>query len=463
MSKYQLYVSKPQLKIIQIITVLMLLLNISAVSAYHCGGRCNVIYVNEWVPGEFGEVNVSGFYKRKYKQVYEEFIKNFTERGELGASVSLTKKGKTVVDLWGGFADAATEKPWDKDTISIVWSSTKGATAFALHMLASRGLVDYKARVSDYWPEYGQNGKENTTIEMILDYQSGVQHFTELLPEGAYADWDYMVNVIENQSPYFEPGKEQGYQALTQGWLVGEIVRRVSGKTLGTFINEEIAQPLNADFWLGLPAKYDPRVATMILPAPEEPPLGDFWSKVYFDPASVQAGIFFNSGGFMFDFDTPHYRRSEIGAANGYTNARGLARLYIPLANNGRYKGVKYVNQDTLARMESVRSAGYDKTLLLPLRFSLGFLKSIDNSENLNLGNRSSLVMSEAAFGHAGFGGSIGFADPKEKVTFAYTMNKMGQGLTVSDRGQSLVDALYRQLGYDSKTAGVWIKNRSHH
>lgn len=417
------------------------------------------IKVDKTLTGEFGTIKVEGYFHHDFKAVYNEFEKNFTERGELGASVCITRKGQVVVDLWGGLANAETKAPWERDTLSIVWSSTKGVTSLALNMLIDRGLVELDAPVSRYWPEYGQNGKEKTTVRMLLAHQTGIQHFTAPLKTEAYADWDYVVELIEKQAPLFEPGRAYGYQALTHGWLVGELVKKVTGKSLGRFINEEIVEPLEAEFYLGLPEKHDTKVAEMIFPALDPAgPNPDFFKKVFSDPDSPQAAVFFNDGGFMLNFNAPVYRRAEVGAANGYSNARGLATVYAPLANDGKVGKVEIIGKKMIDTMATVHSASYDLTLLIPTRFSLGYMKSTDNRRDLNAENREAIIMSEAAFGHSGFGGSVGFADPAENISFGYVMNKMGPGTLLNPRGQTLVDGMYKALGYSSNETGSWVK-----
>lgn len=445
-------------KVLSLFLILSLLLVFMANKPYN-KKNSRFIKVNEVLEGDFGQIKINGYYHKHFEDVYEEFKTNFTERGEAGASVCITKKGRVVVDLWGGLADVESKKTWEKDTISIVWSSTKGLTNLALLMLIDRGLVELDAPVTDYWPEYGQNGKENTTVRMLLAHQSGIQHFTAPVAQNGYADWDYMVNLIEQESPTFVPGRSYGYQALTHGWLLGEIVKRVTGKSLGTFIQDEITGPLGAEFWLGLPEELDKKTATMIFPTLDPFKSNpDFFKEVFFNPTSTQAAVFFNDGGFMTNFDSPVYRRSEIGGANGYSNARGLAKVYAFLANGGEIGDIELVEEEIIDTMSAVHSASYDNTLLIPVRFSLGFMKSTDNRNDLNPENREALIMSESAFGNPGFGGSVGFADPEEGLSFGYTMNKMGPGTLLNSRGQSLVDAMYKSLDYETNEGGRWVK-----
>ena len=399
---------------------------------------------------------VQGTCDQKFQYVRQEFERNFKERGEVGASVCVTVGGETVVDLWGGLANNRTETPWTDETVSIVFSSTKGATAICAHILASRGELDLDAPVAKYWPEFAQSGKENIPVKMLLNHQAGLPAVRETLPQGAYADWDLVVNALAKEEPFWEPGTRNGYHALTFGWLNGEVVRRVSGKSLGTFFKEEIAQPLGLDFWIGLPEDKESRVAPMI-PAKPDPARRLFQELA--KPGTIQALTMGNMGGYMGPppmFDSRAAHAAEIGGAGGVTNARGLAGMYEPLALGGKKGNVEIVNSETLGRMGCVSSAtGEDAVLIMPTRFALGFMKTMDN-RNEPAGVQDSVLISEEAFGHVGAGGSFGFADPKAGMSFGYTMNKMGPGLSLNERGQSLVDAVYRGLGYQSDASGAW-------
>ena len=420
--------------------------------------RVNVNVIN-------GEV--SGFYDPQFERVADEFVRNFQERDEVGASVCIKLEGETVVDLWGGIARPDTQTPWVEDTISVIWSATKGATALCAHILASRGLLDLDLPVTAYWPEFGQAGKENIPVKMLLNHQSGLAALSEPLPPGAFHDWELMVRALEKQAPFWTPGSMHGYHGLTFGWLVGELVRRVSGKSLGTFFREEVAEPLGLDFWIGLPEELEDRVAVMI-PAPPPDPAGPVSAMfaAMVDPTSLQTLLMFNSGGHMqpgpdgtFGFNQRAAHAAEIGAAGGISNARGLAGLYAPLANGGSLNGVDLVSRDTLARMAAVSSAsGLDASLLAPSRFTLGYVKSMDNRHVPGCTENDSLIISEEAFGHSGFGGAMGFAEPTGRMSFGYVMNRMGEGLGLNSRGQSLIDAAYLSLGYTSNASGVWIK-----
>lgn len=399
-------------------------------------------------------MTVQGKCDTKFQHVADQFERNFRERGEVGASVNVIVEGETVVDLWGGIADQDTQKQWEEDTVSIVWSSTKGATALCAHILASRGKLDLDAPVTQYWPEFGQQGKESITVKMLLNHQAGLSVISKPLEQGAFSDWDTMIHALEQEKPFWEPGTRNGYHSLTFGWLVGEVIRRVSGKSLGQFFQDEVAKPLGLDFWIGLPEEIEPRVATMIMSnSQQDTP----FNRAAIKPGSIQS-FMFNSGGFIEGINSRSAHAAEVGAASGITNARGLARMYAPLANGGSLGDVSLVDQDTLAKMSAVSSAtGQDMNLLIPTRFSLGYMKSFDNRKQPT-GLQDSIILSEDAFGHAGMGGSMGFASPDNNMSFAYTMNKMGDGITVNERGQSLIDSTYRSLGYTSNASGNWIK-----
>jgi len=391
-----------------------------------------------------------------FEEVLKAFIQNFKERSEVGASVCVRVDGETTVDLWGGLADPGTKKPWEKDTVSIVYSCTKAATALCAHILIDRGELDLNALVTDYWPEFGKNGKEGITVRMMLNHSAGLPAFREPIKKGGYTDWDYMIQRLEEEEPFWEPGTRNGYHMISFGWTVGELVRKVSGKSLGTFFRENVAEPLNLDFWIGLPEEIEPRVAPMLMHRYRQgDPLSEFMEALLSKPESISALSFLNSGGFM--VNKRAYRAAEIGGGGGIGNARSLSGMYVPLAGGGKSNGIQLLGKDTVTRMSQISMATMqDMTLLIPTRFALGFMKAMDNRHR-PLGNES-LIMGEKAFGHAGAGGSLGFADPECRLAFAYTMNQMGDGIMLNSRGQSLVDASYQALGYQSDMGGVWSR-----
>jgi len=403
-----------------------------------------------------------GTCKPGFERVAEAFQQNFDAKGEVGASVCLTVGGETVVDLWGGTADQKTGAPWTKDTVGIVFSCTKGATAICAHVLASRGKLDLDAPAAELWPEFARNGKERATTRMMLDHSVGVPALRAKVKDNGPYEWDYMTSLLADEAPFWEPGTRNGYHGFTFGWTVGEMVRRAAGVSLGTFFQNEIAGPLGLDFWIGLPEEIEPRVAPVI---PHVYKVDEAKTPFMIDLAtrrdSPAALFYFNVGAWRTGgANTRAGRAAEIGAANGVTNARGLAGLYAPLANGG----ATLVDAQTLARMGEVSMATHDDaTLRIPTRFALGFMKSMDNRKR-SIGARlfgpdvDSVIMGSAAFGHVGAGGSLGFADPAAGLSFGYTMNRMGPGLLMNERGQALVDAAYLSLGYKNKDGGVWVK-----
>ena len=400
---------------------------------------------------------IEGACDERFAELAREFARGFEERGEVGASLCLTLHGEKLVDLWGGVADPASGRAWERDTVSIVFSCTKGATALCAHLLASRGLLDLDAPVAEYWPEFAVRGKQGASVRMMLDHSVGVPVIRAPVKPGGACDWDYMIGMLEAQEPFWEPGTRNGYHMINFGWTVGELVRRVSNKSLGTFFQGELAQPLGIDFWIGTPEAIEPRVAPMInyVASPGELP-GEFMLKVLKERESIQSLSLLNSGGF--DANSRAVHAAEIGGGGGISNARGLAGLYAPFACGGTLGGKTYVDAAALARMGEVSMATHeDATLLIPSRFALGFMKSMDNRRRAR-GDRDSAILSSSAFGHVGAGGSIGFADPREELSFGYSMNRMGKGILLNERGQSLVDAAYRALGYTSNASGVWVK-----
>jgi CubicO group peptidase (beta-lactamase class C family) len=406
-------------------------------------------------------MTVQGFCDRRFHAVRDEFERNFAERGEVGASVCVTLDGEPVVDLWGGVADRHTGRPWERDTIGLVWSCTKGATALCAHVLAARGQLDLDAPIARYWPEFAQAGKADIPVKYLLDHQAGLPAFREPLRPGGLYDWDYLVGLLAAQAPFWPPGTRQGYHAVTFGHLVGEVVRRVSGQPFDAFFRDEVAGPLGLDFHIGLPPEHEGRVAPTI--PPDFPPPGEvrsrFLERAVEDPDSLQGRILKNTGRHPTarDHDSPAAHRAVLPSQGGITNARGLAGLYAPLALGGAVRGVRLVDAVALARLAAVSSASaIDAVLLTGMRFALGFVKSSDNRRGPP-GARDSIILSEAAFGHPGMGGSLGFADPAARLSFGYTMNKQGRGVLLNERGQALVDATYRSLGYRTDAGGRWV------
>lgn len=309
----------------------------------------------------------------------------------------------------------------------MVFSTTKGATALCAHILATRGQLDLTAPVARYWPEFAQAGKESVTVGMLLSHRAGLPVITEPLEAGALYDWDRMAGLLAAERPVWEPGTWHGYHAMTFGWLVGEVVRRVSGRSLGTFLREEVAGPLGLDLWLGLPAEHEPRVAAMGYADPRsEDETSRLSTVAAAEPDSVPARMLRNTAGYLLPgpagFDSRAGHAAELGATGMITNARAVAGMYAPLAAGGG----RLVDAKALARMSTTVSAGADATLFANSRFSYGYVRSIDNRHE-PYGLRDSMILSADAFGHPGLGGGLGFASPANRMSFGYTMNAMGR------------------------------------
>lgn len=383
-----------------------------------------------------------------WEPVRSAFEANFADRGEVGASVCITHDGATVVDLWGGTIDRE-GTPWIEDTMVTVFSSTKGGVALAAHLLADRGELDLDAPVAELWPDFASNGKEEVTNKMMLNHTAGVPTFRDPLPEMAAADWDLMCERLAAEEPWWEPGTRNGYHMLTYGWTAGELVRQASGRSLGTYFAEEVAGPAQAEFYIGLPESEHHRVAKVIpYKARHGEEFGAFTQALLADRESLQNKAWLNQGGF--DPNSPDTWSAEIGGGGGVSNGRGLARVYRAAANGD------FVSEDQIRRMSRVSVATeVDATLLLPTRFGEGFMLSMDNRRR-PFGDVDSALIGHRAFGHVGAGGSIGFADPDFAMSLGYAMNKMGKGLLMNDRGQSLIDAAYMCVGATSNLSGGW-------
>ncbi|MBT4162299.1 MAG: beta-lactamase family protein, partial [Gammaproteobacteria bacterium] len=322
------------------------------------------------------------------------------------------------------------------------------------HLLIADGKLDLHAKVARYWPEFAVAGKEDVTVAMMLNHSAGLPALRKPIKDGGYLDWDYMTDRLAEEEPFWRPGTRHGYHMSTFGWTVGELVRRASGLSLGEFFQRRVAQPLGIDFHIGLPESEHHRVARMMRWAPKKgDPVSPFTHALLNDSKSVQYLALLNNGNHK--TDAPESYAAQFGAGGGIANARGIAGLYRPLANEGG----DLVDAIAIERMTSASVAGgEDATLLMPTRFSLGFMLSMDNRHRPT-GELESVIMGKHAFGHAGAGGSLGFADSECHLGFGYAMNKMGAGILLNDRGQSLVDAAYQCLGYTTCEPGYWFLN----
>ena len=388
-------------------------------------------------------MDIAGTIDPKFAPVRDAFQENFASRGELGAALTVTVDGRTVVDLWGGVADKLTRRPWLQDTMVMVFSCTKAATALCVHILAARGQLDLDAPVARYWPEFAAAGKESIPVRMLLNHQAGLAAIDAPLPAAALHDWGRMCAALAVQRPNWEPGTGHGYHAVTFGWLVGEVVRRVTGQSLGRFFRDTVAGPLGLDFWIGLPEALEPRVAPVRMPPLGAEPTPFVLAMLNRD--SLTSKAFMNPPGLMMPgrVNGRALRAAEVPAANGVATARALAGMYTALACGGRGRGTELVDASTLRRMSMLASDGDDRVLLIPTRFAAGFMKTIDNRP----GDSIILGPNAEAFGHGGAGGSVGMADPVARVAIGYVMNQMGAGILLNARGQTLIDAVYECLG----------------
>jgi len=383
------------------------------------------------------KIRVDGECEARFAPVRDVFAKSF-ETGEVGAAVCVTIAGRPVVDLWGGHRDPARTRPWTRDTLVNVYSTSKGITAICANRLAERNLLDLDAPVADYWPEFAAAGKQQVRVRWLLSHKAGVAALREDVPAHTRFDWKYWTEALAAEAPWWEPGTQHGYHALTFGHLVGEVVRRVDGRSLGSYFREELAEPLGLDFHIGLAAEHDARVAE-IVPAPPSPPgAPNPFVAARKSPRSLVGRVFGNPTFETSDVNSRAWRAAELPAVNGHGTARDLARVYGALATDGVLDGERVLSPDQIARANTEQARGLD-AVLTPLhsRFGLGFMLT---QPMIPFGPNP------RSFGHPGFGGSIAFADPDAKLGFAYTMNQLQTGLGGDARGFALISALYTAL-----------------
>jgi CubicO group peptidase (beta-lactamase class C family) len=375
---------------------------------------------------------IEGYCEERFKSVKDAFISNFDENLEVGASFAVTINGKHVIDLWGGHADEAKTKQWNKDTIVNVFSTTKVMTTICIHMLVDQGLLDLNAPVAKYWPEFAQAGKENLPVRYLLSHNSGLAGWDKTLRIKKLYKWDLMVELLAAQKPWWEPGTNSGYHTITFGYLLGELIRRITKKSVGAFFREEIAEPLGADFYIGLPEEHDNRVADLIAPPPIDlSTFGDI------DPKSVAIRSLTNPMIDIKETKTREWRNAEIPAANGHGNARSVSRITAALACGGELDGIHLLSEEAIKRSIEEQSYGNDLVLNVPIRFGLGW--GLQNKE-LPIGPNPNL------FYWGGYGGSVVAVDLDAKMSFSYVMNKMVSTLTGDPRSEKLIEALYNSL-----------------
>jgi CubicO group peptidase (beta-lactamase class C family) len=385
------------------------------------------------------EVTIDGYCDARFERVRAVFAENFAQRNEYGAAVAAYLDGKQVLDLWGGHADRERSRPWTRDTIVNLFSTTKGLTAICAHRLVDQGLLDLDAPVALYWPEFAQAGKDHIRVRQLLNHRAGLPAIRHRIPDESIYDWAAMTSALAAEEPWWTPGTKHGYHAITFGFLIGEVVRRVTGKTLGNFFHDEIAAPLGLDCHIGLDAKDDARCGQMIQsPRPPEGQVNIF-KYAQDNPESVTAKAFLNPAGAMKlgAVNSRAWRRAEIPAANGHGTARALARLYGALACGGALDGVRVLEPDAIARCYTEESGGRDEVLMIPTRFSTGLMLTQPHDQ---------MGPNAHPFGHPGAGGSLGFADPDARIGFGYTMNKMGPYILIDPRARVLLETVYASL-----------------
>jgi CubicO group peptidase (beta-lactamase class C family) len=367
--------------------------------------------------------DVHGECDDKFASVREAFEASLASGADIGASFCATVEGETVIDIWGGYKDREKTAAWEEDTIVNVYSSTKTMASLVMLMLADRGEIDFYEKVSKYWPEFAQNGKESVEVRHIMSHSAGLSGLDEPVTEAQLYDRDYIASLLAAQAPWWTPGSQSGYHALTQGQLQGEIVQRVTGKTLGQFFADEVAGPMEADFFIGVPPEKDGQVITIIpdpgasaaLSAGQE---GSIAARTFASPAvdATWAGH-------------EAWRRAEIPAANGHGNARSIAEIHTILANGGAARGKRYLSEAGVKTIFDVQTEGDDLVLQTPVTFGMGFGL---NSEAMPLSPNPNTCF------WGGWGGSLVVIDTDAHLSGAYVMNQMAGGLIGDVRGATL-------------------------
>lgn len=372
---------------------------------------------------------VHGRCSDRFEPVREALADKLASGAELGASIVVNIGGETVVDIWGGFRDEARTAPWTQDTITNVWSTTKTVTNLAALMLVDRGDLDVCAPVARYWPEFAANGKQDIEVRHVLSHTAGVSGWDQPFSTEDMYDWDKSTSQLAAQAPWWEPGSASGYHALNQGHLVGEIVRRITGKSLKQFVAEEIAGPLGADFQIGAVERDWGRIADVIPP----PPL-----PFDMDSIDMQSPAFKTMTGPVPDAsaaNTAGWRNADMGACNGHGNARSVARIMSAISLGGEVDGIRLLGPKTIDVIFDEQSSGVDLVLGVPLRFGIGY--------GLPLLETVPYLPDERICFWGGWGGSIIAMDLDRRMTISYMMNKMGPGVIGSDRSEAYVRAIY--------------------
>jgi CubicO group peptidase (beta-lactamase class C family) len=401
------------------------------------------------------DVTVGGLVEPGFEAVRDAFAHNHEVGRETGSAFCLHVGGRKVVDIFGGAFDRTGTRPYDQDTLQLVFSSTKGATAICANLLAQRGQLDVSAPVASYWPEFAQAGKADMPVLYLLTHQAGLPAIDGALSPDAVQAWDPVVVALAAQTPFWEPGTAHGYHALTYGWLVGEVIRRISGRSVGTYFAEEIAGPLGLEFWIGLPAEQEDRVSRITGGAPagvSAPDGGDGTGIGEWPPTSsgnlmeraLNVGGAFDDAGWC---NRPAWHAAEVPAANGITNATSLSRLYAGLigpVEGG--PGEPVLSRDQIDQARTGHTFGADQVfatagMVMEQQIGLGFWLSGPFAQ----------FGAEGSFGHSGAGGSYGFADPENGLGVGYVMNQMSGAVAGDPRARRLVKAVYASIGVEPK------------
>ena len=377
-------------------------------------------------------MTVHGHVDERFSALSEVLDAQLESGEELGAAISVNLGGQTLVDVWGGYADAARTIPWGEDTIVNVWSTTKEITALAILMLVEQGLVDLDAPVATYWPEFAQHGKHDILVKQVMSHTSGVSGWDQPFVAEDMYDWEKSTSRLAAQAPWWEPGTASGYHAQNQGHLLGEIVRRVSGLPLKQFVAERIAAPLGVDLQIGAKAEDDDRVAEIIPP----PPLG--FDLATMDPTSPTVRTLTGPVSDAALANTIPWRRADMGALNGHTNARALARTFSTISLGGEVDGARLLSPATIERIFEEQSHGPDLVLGVPLRFGIGFALPEPTS--------IPYVPSEKVCFWGGWGGSMTLMFPDRGLTVSYVMNRMAPGIIGSDRVELYLTSILSAL-----------------
>jgi CubicO group peptidase (beta-lactamase class C family) len=363
---------------------------------------------------------VQGTCEARFDGVRRTLAANLDSGADVGASVAVYLHGEPVVDIWGGYADRDAGTPWERDTLTNVWSTTKTMTFLCALMLADRKQLDFHAPVATYWPEFAEGGKQDIEVRHIMSHTAGLSGWEETLESEQLADWERCTSLLAAQRPWWEPGTASGYHAVTQGYLIGEVVRRITGESIGRWFAQEVAKPLGADFFIGLPASEDDRVSLVIPPPPLDPStmdVSDIMAKTFLNPP-LDANLVAEEW----------WRRAEIPAANGQGNARSVAAIQSVIAGRGTARGVRLLSAEGTDAIFEEQSDGTDLVLGVPLRFGMGY--GLSNAE-MPIGPRSCYW--------GGYGGSIIVIDQETDLTISYVMNRMESGLVGDLRGASIV------------------------